>query len=421
MQIFSYASEASEKRNVLIVLLVGLILRVVWALVVPVAPLSDSYAYDVFARNLASGAGYGWAPGQLTAHWPVGTSFVYSIFYRCFGFTYVPIVVFNIWISLGTIWVTMTLATRWFGRQAAFGAGLLLAFWPAQIEFVSVLGSELLFNALLMTWLVIWDSMRSKPWITGLVLSVVAAGTCYVRPTGLLIPVVLFVLDLVRDRKLVDPAIKAAVTLIFACLLITPWSIRNTRLLGSFVQISTNAGVNFWEGNNPTSDGSTQALPADTMNMNEALRDEYLGKLAKAYIREYPGKFVIRTMSKAVRLYSHESIGVYWNKAGLESRFGTGVFIPLKVFSSLYWACALMLGFGGLISLVRRIGLLGALFQPAVALWLYFTAIYAVTVIQDRYHFAAVPFIAMLGGLALSHFSLLGVQRINTDRVPAVA
>lgn len=421
MHTISNTGEVLESRPLLAVLLIALVLRVIWALVVPVLPLSDSYAYDVFARNLASGAGYGWAPGQLTAHWPVGTSFVYSILYRCFGLTYIPIVVLNICISLGTIWVSMTLATRWFGKQVALGAGLLLAFWPAQIEFVSVLGSELLFNALLMTWLIIWDSMRSKPWITGLVLGVVAAATCYVRPTGLLIPVVLFVLDLVRDRKFLDPALKAALTLVFACLLIAPWSIRNTRLLGSFVQISTNAGVNFWEGNNPTSDGSTQALPAETMNMNEALRDEYLGKLAKAYIKEYPGKFVVRTMSKGVRLYSHESIGVYWNKAGLESKFGTGVFIPLKVFSSLYWGCALMLGLGGLISLVRRVGILGAVFQPCVAFWLYFTAVYAVTVIQDRYHFAAVPFIAMLGGLALSHFSLLGVHRVKTDRVAAIA
>jgi 4-amino-4-deoxy-L-arabinose transferase-like glycosyltransferase len=421
MQIFSNTGEAPDKRSLLIVLLIALVLRVVWAILVPVVPLSDSYAYDVFARNLASGVGYGWGPGRLAAHWPVGTSFIYSLLYRAFGFSYVPIVVFNVLISLGTIWLTMTLATRWFGKQVAMYAGLLLAFWPAQIEFVSVLGSELPFNALLMTWLVIWVSMRSKPWIAGLALGVVAAATCYVRPTALLIPVVLLVLDVVRDRRLVDPAIKAALTVFIACLLIAPWSIRNTRLLGSFVQISTNGGVNFWEGNNPTSDGSTADLPAETTNMNEAVRDRYLGGLAKTYIREHPGKFIVRTLSKAVRLYSHESIGVYWNQAGLESRFGQRVFTPLKLFSSFYWACALMLGLAGLISLVRQIGPVRALFQPAVTLWLYFTAVYAVTVIQDRYHFSAVPFIALLGGLALAQLSSLRVRSTTTDRAIAVA
>ena len=421
MPILSDAGEAPGQKSLLIVLSIALTIRVVWALIVPVVPLSDSYAYDVFARNLASGSGYAWAPGQLTAHWPVGTSFIYSLLYRCFGLTYVPIVLFNICVSLATIWLTMKLAARWFGNQVALNAGLLLAFWPAQIEFVTVLGSELVFNALLMTWLVIWDTMRSKPWVTGVVLGIVTAATCYVRPTGLLIPLVLLMLDVVRNRKLIDPVVKAVMTLAVACLLIAPWSIRNTHLFGSFVQLSTNGGVNFWEGNNPTSDGSTEALPAETTGMNEAVRDQYLGKLGATYVREYPGKFAVRTLSKAVRLYSHESIGVYWNKGGLESRFGYRVFTPLKVFSSFYWACALLLGLGGLVSLVQRIGLIGTFFQPAVIFWLYFTAVYAITVIQDRYHFAAVPFIALLGGLALAQLSLFRVHRPATDGAVAVA
>jgi hypothetical protein len=420
MQTFSNTGKVSEKQFLFIVLLIALILRGIWAFVVPVVPLSDSFAYDVFARNLAHGFGYQWGDGRLAAHWPVGTSFIYSLLYRCFGFTYIPIVVFNVCISLATIWLTMTLAMRWFGRQAGMNAGFLLAFWPAQIEFVSILGSELPFNLLLMTWLAIWDLMRSRPWIAGMVLGVVAAATSYVRPTALLIPVVLLILDVVRSRTFAAPVIKAAVTLFIACLLIAPWSIRNTRLFGSFVSISTNGGVNLWEGNNPGSDGTSELPPPETLSMNEAVRDRYMGKLAMAYIREYPGKFIVRTLSKAVRLYSHESIGVYWNKGGLESRFGDRVFTPLKLFSSFYWACGLMLGLGGLISLGRQIGPVRTLFQPAVTLWLYFTAVYAVTVIQDRYHFAVVPFIAMLGGLALAHLSSLRVQGNRTDGAIAI-
>ena len=377
-------------------------LRVLWALLVPVAPLSDGYAYDVFARNLAAGLGYCWSAGHLTAHWPVGTSFIYSLFYRMFGFTYLPIVVFNILISVATIWITMVLAEKWFGHRAATIAGLLLAFWPAQIEFTSVLGSEMIFNFLLMTWLLAWESMRSRPWLSGLILGVVAAATCYVRPTALLIPIVLMVLDVKRERKLFGPILTAGLTLIVVCLLIAPWSIRNTRLFGAFVHISTNGGVNFWEGNNPTGDGSTEALPAYTMRMNEAERDQYLGEIAKDYIRQYPGRFVIRTLSKAVRLYSHESIGIYWNQTGIESRFGVDAFGPLKLVSSAYWGVALLLGLGGLLHLLLRHGLLASVFHPVVLIWLYFTSVYAVMVIQDRYHFAAVPSIAILGGLFLA-------------------
>ena len=101
---------------------------------------------------------------------------------------------------------------------------------------------------------------------------------------------VLLILDVERERKFVDPALKAALTVLIACLLIAPWSIRNTRLLGSFVQISTNGGVNFWEGNNPTSNGSTEALPQETIKMNEAVRDRYLGKLAGSVYQGISGQ-----------------------------------------------------------------------------------------------------------------------------------
>lgn len=414
MQIVIHTQKPLRNNTVFLVLLVSLILRSIWGLLVPVVPLSDGYAYDVFARNLAHGFGYSWGPGLLTAHWPVGTSFIYSLFYRSFGFTYLPIVFFNICISLVTIWLTMKLANKWFGSRTAMGAGLLLAFWPAQIEFVSVLGSELIFNLLLVTWLFVWDSMRDKPWLGGLSLGVLAAATCYVRPTGLLIPLVLLVLDLVRERPFSYPLLTTTMCLLVACLLIVPWSIRNTRLFGSFVLISTNGGVNFWEGNNPTGDGSTQALPANTATMNEAARDQYLGKLAKQYVREYPARFIMRTLGKSVRLYSHESIGVYWNQAGLESRYGPHIFTPLKIFSSLYWACALALGLGGLLNLVHRRGFIAALFHPVVTIWLYFTAVYGVTVIQDRYHFAVVPCIAILGGSSLAQLYTLKVSRFTT-------
>lgn len=420
-RLFLHSDEASSTKSLALISTVALILRVVWAFLVPVVPLSDSYAYDVFARNLAIGVGYGWGPGLLAAHWPVGTSFVYSLLYRAFGFSYTPIVVFNLCISIVTIWLTMVLTTRWFGRQAALYTGLLLAFWPAQIEFVSVLGSELIFNALLVTWVLVWDSMRWRPGSAGTILGVITAATCYVRPTALLVPLVLFILDAVRDRKLLAPALKATMTLLIACLLIAPWSIRNTRLLGSFVFISTNGGVNFWQGNNPTSDGSSEDSPAETSKMNEVARDRYMGRLATAYIKEYPGRFVVRTLSKAVRLYSHESIGVYWNQRGLDSRFGPSVFIPLKLFSSFYWACALMLGLCGFYNLIRQTGPAETFIHPTVIFWLYFTAVYAVTVIQDRYHFAAVPFIAALGGLALTQFSPLRERRRTEGHAIATA
>ncbi len=41
-------------------------------------------------------------------------------------------------------------------------------------------------------------------------------------------------------------------------------------------------------------------------------------------------------------------------------------------------------------------GRVATLLTPPVLLWAYFTAAHAATVIQDRYHFAFIPFVSML-------------------------
>lgn len=138
------------------IILVALFLRLLWAIAVPVIPLSDGNAYDTFAQNLANGNGYGWGINDLTAYWPPGTSFIYAIFYKIFGHTYWPIILFNLLLAAATIWVSMYLAEKWFSRRIAILTGLILAFWPAQIQFTTVLSSELLFTALVMVALWVW-------------------------------------------------------------------------------------------------------------------------------------------------------------------------------------------------------------------------------------------------------------------------
>lgn len=398
------------------ILIISAMLRIVWGVVVPVHPVSDGYAYDVFARNLAKGIGYAWDPTHMTAHWPVGTSFIYSVLYRIFGFTYIPIVVFNVLVSLGTIWLSMTLARHWFDERVAIIAGFVFALWPSQIEFISVLGSELIFNFILLLWLAVWELAPLNRWPKVVLIGFLAAATCYIRPVALVLPVVFCSVEILRERKYLLPIARAAIILLTMALLIAPWSIRNTRLFGRFVQISTNGGVNFWEGNNPTGNGETEGLPPETAKMQEADRDIYLGNIAKAYVRQYPGRFVLRTLKKAVWLYDHETIGVHWNLSGLTERYGAQVILPLKLLNDLYWWLVLVLGLIGSGVLMVQRGIWASITSIPILMWLYFTALYAVFVVQDRYHFPTLPFIAMLAGVALNAFAQLRA----TQETPAV-
>lgn len=387
------------------VLAVAAVLRIVWVFCVPVAPVSDSWAYDFLARNLARGLGYCWYPGNPTANWPVGTSFIYSIFYRVFGFTYVPLIVFNIVLSLATIWLVMLLAERWFDRRVAIFAGCLLAVWPVQIEFTSVLGSEVMFNVLIFCWLAVLELATWNRWVRIVAMGILAAITCYIRPVALLLPLVFCMREILLSKKLLTPLVSMTTIYLVMAMLIAPWSIRNTRTFGHFFLISTNAGSNIWEGNNPTGNGSTQDLPPEIKGMGEGQREIYLGNIAKAYIRQHPGLFLARTVKKALLLYDHETIGVHWNLPTIERLYGNRAFVALKLVSDLFWWIVLLLGLWGAGVVFARKGMIAALLSLPILLWLYFTAVYSTTVVQDRYHFAAIPFIAVLAAISLDLWS----------------
>jgi hypothetical protein len=280
-------------------------------------------------------------------------------------------------------------------------AGYLFALWPVQIEFTSVLASELIFNFLLVALLVIWESPRLNPWLKSVLIGLVAAAACYIRPIAFLVPIILYAITINRQRKFVLPTATAAVAYVVMVLAIAPWSVRNSRIFSHFVLISTNGGPNLWMGNNPTGEGGTETLPDNALTMQEAERATYLGNIAKGYIRAYPGRFVLRTMEKVVWTYSHETIGVHWNLYTLDHVYGPRVSWLLKLVSDAYWCAVLLLGFSGAVLLIVQRGL-GVIFNaPPLVFWAYFTALHAVIVAQDRYHFPSLPFIGILAAFAL--------------------
>lgn len=383
------------------ILFVALVLRVLWALLVPVVPISDGYAYDTFARNLASGLGYGWSPERLTAYWPVGTSFVYSILYMLFGHTYKPIVVLHIFLGLITILFSMLLAERWFNRGVAIVTGLLLATWPSQIQFSTVLASEPLFIALLVASLWVWTTPAVNFWVQTVLVGTLLGAATYVRPTALLVPVLLALATIAKERQWVRPLAAAAVVFLVIGALNVPWGIRNARVFGSFV-LTTNGGATLWMGNNPYSLGSYMEYPEHLKTMNEAEIDKYLGATAKSHILRYPGQFVGRTLVKLVRLHDRETIGVHWNEGGLTGRFGARVQWVLKFVSTGFWLVTVALAVIGVAFLLVARGVLMALAQLPVLIWAYFALLHAMILVNDRYHFPSIPMIAMLAAFAIT-------------------
>lgn len=418
-------SERIRPRTWVLVLVVAAAMRIAWAAFVPVVPTSDCYVYDGAAQRLAQGLPYtiDAASTSKSAHWPVGTAFMYSLLYRVFDPAtsgHAAAVALNIFISLGVVALTMAAAARWFGVKAGTAAGVAMACWPMHIQFTTVIASEPVFTACMLGGVLLWprppnraDARAAHSGRQGgsrEIPKLVGSGLLFglatlMRPTALLFPIVLAGIDFLRTRRLVWPAIHAAAATAVLLAVLSPWTIRNYREFGRVVLVSTNGGANMWMGNNPDTTGHYQLPPPMRPDQNEAEWDKDLGEQAKAYIKQQPGAFVKRTLIKAVRLHDRETIGVAWNLEGLKrasSFFDTGPGASaLKAISSAYWYLMLALGGVGAVVVARRDGLWAMITHPTVVFFAYFTAVHAIMVIQDRYHYPITPMVASLAAVAI--------------------
>lgn len=390
------------RRAFWIILALGMGLRIAWALAVPVMPMSDSWAYHQFARNIVDHGIYGWTPTEPTAYWAVGTSAAIAFTYL-FTDGYGGVVLLNLLAGFLTIVLTQRLAARWFGEAVGLVAMALVAIWPNLIVFTTILSSELFFIALVLAGLFFWQRPQGSP-LTNLLLAGLIWGVAgYVRPVVLLVPVTLALVDLARGpRRFLITALEAGIAILLISLVALPWTIRNDRVLGAPVMVSTNFGPNLWMGNNPDSRGGYMRLPPEVEPLSEIDRAEVLKERAKTFMREHPGQALKLMGIKLVKLNSRETIGVVWNGDALVPMIGETGLTLLKLVATGFWYLVLLGGFAGIAVLVRHDGWLAAFFNPPVAIWGYFTALHAVVVAEDRYHMPSSAFIAMLAAVALA-------------------
>lgn len=382
-------------------LLIGMGLRILWALAVPVLPVSDSLAYHQFARTLVDHGVYGWSALEPTAYWAVGTSALVGFTYL-FTDGFAGVVILNLVAGFMILVLTHHLAARWFGPRIAILALALVAFWPNLIFFTTILSSELFFIAMTLAGLVFWQRPRGNPMANLILAGLVWGLASYIRPVVLLVPVALALVDLARaPRHFAVTAMEAGIVVLLILLIATPWTMRNQQVFGAPVMISTNFGPNLWMGNNPASDGGYMELPPEVARMSEIERSEHLKDEAKRFIRDNPGAAIRLLGLKLVRLNGRETIGVVWNERHLRALAGDGGVLGAKLVATGYWYLLLGGALAGMAVIGRRAGIVSAFFNPPVALWGYFTALHVVVVADDRYHMPSSPFVAMLAAVAL--------------------
>jgi hypothetical protein len=397
-----------RNRQLIWILLLAFLLRLVWATLVEVIPVSDSHAYDVFARNLLDYGVYGWTADQPFAFWPPGTSILYAAVYKLFGVKFFNIAMLNIALSCALIVTSSRIASRFYNDRVSVFTATILAVWPTLVMFTTVLASELPFLFLTISALDVWTS-EERSWVfRGVFAGLLLGFASLVRPLALALPFVYggsLALQGVNLRNEALRQIRPTVACFVVMLaVIAPWTWRNYLLYGEPVLVSTNGGATLWMGNAPGTNGGYLPIPDRLDSLNDNERDKVLGEEARRFILNDPLGFILRSSIKLVRLYNNESIGVIWNERGIENQFGPLAVMVLKRFTQISWAIILSLAAFGMYICFRLEGW-RALLSPIAATIIFYSATNSVIVSQDRYHLAFAAQIALLAGISLARFS----------------
>ena len=277
----------------------------------------DEADYDMLARNLALGNGYVYSD-RKTQNVPVtfrppGYPFFISLVYRCFDgigpYYYQPHkpAVFAMRIVQAFLGATVPLlvyflALHIFSRRVALIAGLIMAFYTTFIFFTAALMTENLFiPTLLLSLLLLLKTEGKYPihfCITG---ALVLGYAIHIRPELVFFLPVLFVWFYLSTRDKRKALIRWGIVAGIVIIMVTPWSVRNYRLLNQFVFLDVRTGYNLYIGYHDGADGSFSMkaaktlafdLPQDRTGKWEMIRQTWGTEQAIKFIKEHPWRAI---------------------------------------------------------------------------------------------------------------------------------
>ena len=403
----------SVRRWLSLIILVAVLGRIAFIVLFDHTLSLQTSGYDTYAVNMMEGRGYTRfedraADSDLPPLYPVFLVGVYTLFGRN------PIPVALVQIGLD---VLVILLLFWIGRRVAGDVtGLLAAafygFYPYLLYQNLTLNDTGIFILFLVAGIAAaYKAHDSQDWRWA-----VALGICFGLGalTKSLIVLILPMLALWWWREIGFPAaLRLSLASGIALLAVmAPWVIRNTRLHGELVILSTNGGSNLHQGNNEcVADYLARGWDAQWVNcleappdgLSETEIDSWHREQAIDYLRDNPGewprlfwtKFWV-LWSPAIMPYDLPPDPYLIDDAVLQ--YNSTSFQAARVVHVLYFGPLLLLGIVGVALGWRDKLKIG----PLVAVLLVITLTYTLFHPSTRYRSPADPFVFLLAGYAMT-------------------
>ena len=322
-------------------IVIGSVLRIAWITVFPAPFRSDYATYFSLAQNLAergvyqvNNSGYG--------YWPPGYPLFLAACVMIFGPQKLAVILANLFLFAGSIFVTFRLAQLVFNESAARLATLLLVCWPSDITSAGLASKERL--VLLLLPLAVLGFLAAAECVSARQrwYSRFGTGVCFglcslTQPSLLLFPSVLGLYTFFDQNKRENWLRKFAPVVIGMVLSIGPWSLRNYLLFNQLVVISTNGGDVFYRANNELATGGYTTAGATSLDgLDEIQRNKVGFSLGLRWIRSNPVAFLSLAVKKQILFLGDDGHGVFETlKRGLGITDRRYLFF--KGIANVYW------------------------------------------------------------------------------------
>ena len=386
-------------------------------------PVVDSATYDLQAAGIARG---GWLGDQVFWQAPLYPYFL-AVLYRIVGRDYVVVRLIQILLGSLSCVLLYALARGILGRRTAIVSGFAMALYSTLVFFDAELLAPviLVFLSILLLYLMTRHWTKAGWWfLSGSVLGVLATGhglALLFGPAAL----VWIVLRLKRSVPMKKMVLVCVLFTVGASVPVFAVTLRNYVVGREFVLISSNAGLNFYIGNNPNYDHVVGLRPGlDWERLNREPLDLGLDKHSErsafffgkafTYISSEPGEWSGILLKKLYRFFNGNEVGRNQQIYPFRSYS-----LPLRV---LLWKYKLAFPFG-LLAPLGIVGIFVAWRERAptglLALFLV-TTVVSVTAffVCARYRITAVPVLILFAAF-LSVWVLANVTAGKTRKVIA--
>jgi len=396
-----------NKKILLLILILCLLLRIVWIFVFsPIELTDDPKAYDSIAKGLVQGEGY--HEEGKRAFRPPGYPYFLAALYSIFGAHPLPVKLVQAVLGVFTCLIIFLLGKRFANERTGLWAAGFFAVYPQFIRYPGGLYAETLFIVLLFLAILILFVFTEKPTYSRSILAGILMGfAALTREVAflMLFPIAFWMFFFIKNSVIRKTyLIKLSTFFIFFILTICPWTLRNYFVFHEFVLFSTSGGFNFYIGNNPEATGEYDS-DLDTkikwpMSIKDKSQEELLALEIEASKSGYKQgmNFIINNPTKFLKL-SLKKLFLFWRPPYYNLKFPKNIKeTPFRIAWLINYSILMLLAIPGIVMSIKMFGSKSYLFH---FLLLSVTGLHMLVYTATRYRLPLIPILMIFAALTI--------------------